>query len=176
MDGFLVAPMAAAARDGEIFITVTGDRDVLRAEHFAVMPDGAIVANSGHFDVEIDLVALAKLADGRRRQVRPNVEEFAIPAAAGGTKRILVIAEGRLVNLGGAEGHPAAVMDMSFANQSLTIEWVLQHRAELEPCVYDVPAEIDEEIARLKLASMGIEVDVLTEAQRAYLNSWTSGT
>ena len=176
MDGFLVAPMAAAARDGEIFITVTGDRDVLRAEHFAVMPDGAIVANSGHFDVEIDLVALAKLADGRRRQVRPNVEEFAIPAAAGGTKRILVIAEGRLVNLGGAEGHPAAVMDMSFANQSLTIEWVLQHRAELEPRVYDVPAEIDEEIARLKLASMGIEVDVLTEAQRAYLNSWTSGT
>ena len=176
MDGFLVAPMAAAARDGEIFITVTGDRDVLRAEHFAVMPDGAIVANSGHFDVEIDLVALAKLADGRRRQVRPNVEEFAIPAADGGTKRILVIAEGRLVNLGGAEGHPAAVMDMSFANQSLTIEWVLQHRAELEPRVYDVPAEIDEEIARLKLASMGIEVDVLTEAQRAYLNSWTSGT
>jgi adenosylhomocysteinase len=176
MDGFLVAPMAVAARDGEIFITVTGDRDVLRAEHFAVMPDGAIVANSGHFDVEIDLVALAKLADGRRRQVRPNVEEFAIPAAAGGTKRILVIAEGRLVNLGGAEGHPAAVMDMSFANQSLTIEWVLQHRAELEPRVYDVPAEIDEEIARLKLASMGIEVDVLTEAQRLYLSSWTSGT
>ena len=176
MDGFLVAPMAAAARDGEIFITVTGDRDVLRAEHFAVMPDGAIVANSGHFDVEIDLVALAKLADGRRRQVRPNVEEFAIPAAACGTKRILVIAEGRLVNLGGAEGHPAAVMDMSFANQSLTIEWVLQHRAELEPRVYDVPAEIDEEIARLKLASMGIEVDVLTEAQRLYLSSWTSGT
>jgi adenosylhomocysteinase len=176
MDGFLVAPMAVAARDGEIFITVTGDRDVLRAEHFAVMPDGAIVANSGHFDVEIDLVALAKLADGRRRQVRPNVEEFAIPAADGGTKRILVIAEGRLVNLGGAEGHPAAVMDMSFANQSLTIEWVLRHRAELEPRVYDVPAEIDEEIARLKLASMGVEVDVLTEAQRLYLSSWTSGT
>jgi adenosylhomocysteinase len=176
MDGFRVAPMAVAAQDGEIFITVTGDRDVLRAEHFAVMSDGAIVANSGHFDVEIDLVALAKLADGRRRQVRPNVEEFAIPAAAGGTKRILVIAEGRLVNLGGAEGHPAAVMDMSFANQSLTLEWVLQHRAELEPRVYDVPAEIDEEIARLKLASMGIEVDVLTEAQRLYLSSWTSGT
>jgi adenosylhomocysteinase len=175
MDGFRVAPMAVAAQDGEIFITVTGDRDVLRAEHFAVMPDGAIVANSGHFDVEIDLVALAKLADGRRRQVRPNVEEFAIPAA-GGTKRVLVIAEGRLVNLGGAEGHPAAVMDMSFANQSLTVEWVLQHRAELEPRVYDVPAEIDEEIARLKLASMGIEVDVLTEAQRLYLSSWTSGT
>ncbi|MGD0742719.1 MAG: adenosylhomocysteinase [Acidimicrobiales bacterium] len=176
MDGFRVAPMGVAAQDGEIFITVTGDRDVLRAEHFALMPDGAIVANSGHFDVEIDLVALAKLADGRRREVRPNVEEFAIPAAGGGTKRILVIAEGRLVNLGGAEGHPAAVMDMSFANQSLTLEWVLRHRGELEPRVYDVPAEIDEEIARLKLASMGVEVDVLTEAQRIYLSSWTSGT
>ena len=176
MDGFRVAPMEVAAQDGEIFITVTGNRDVLRAEHFAVMPDGAIVANSGHFDVEIDLVTLAKLADGRRREVRPNVEEFAVPAATGGTKRILVVAEGRLVNLGGAEGHPAAVMDMSFANQSLAVEWVLAHRGELEPRVYDVPTEIDQEIARLKLASMGIEVDVLTEAQRIYLGSWTSGT
>jgi adenosylhomocysteinase len=176
MDGFRVAPMEVAAQDGEIFITVTGNRDVLRAEHFAVMPDGAIVANSGHFDVEIDLVTLAKLADGRRREVRPNVEEFAVPAATGGTKRILVVAEGRLVNLGGAEGHPAAVMDMSFANQSLAVEWVLAHRGELEPRVYDVPTEIDQEIARLKLASMGIEVDVLTEAQRIYLSSWTSGT
>jgi adenosylhomocysteinase len=168
--------MEVAAQDGEIFITVTGNRDVLRAEHFAVMPDGAIVANSGHFDVEIDLVALAKLADGRRREVRPNVEEFAVPAPTGGTKRIRVVAEGRLVNLGGAEGHPAAVMDMSFANQSLAVEWVLAHRGELEPRVYDVPTEIDKEIARLKLASMGVEVDVLTEAQRIYLGSWTSGT
>ncbi len=176
MDGFRVAPMEVAAEDGRIFITVTGNRDVLRAEHFAVMPDGAILANSGHFDVEIDLEALAKLADGRRRIVRPNVEEFAVPDGQGGTKRILVIAEGRLVNLGGAEGHPAVVMDMSFANQSLAIEWVLQHRGELEARVYDVPALIDQEIARLKLASMGVLLDELTEAQRLYLDSWTSGT
>ena len=176
MDGFIVAPMGVAAVDGEIFITVTGNRDVLRAEHFAVMPDGAIVANSGHFDVEIDLVALAKLADGRRREVRPNVEEFAIPDGKGGTKRVLVVAEGRLVNLGGAEGHPAAVMDMSFANQSLAVEWVLRNRSGLEPRVYDVPTEIDQEIARLKLDSMGVRVDELTAAQRVYLGSWTSGT
>jgi adenosylhomocysteinase len=176
MDGFRVAPMEEAAADGEIFITVTGDRDVLRAEHFAVMPDGAILANSGHFDVEIDLEALAKLADGRHREVRPNVEEFAVPDGRGGLKRILVLAEGRLVNLGGAEGHPAAVMDMSFANQSLAVEWVLEHRGELEARVYDVPIEIDQEIARLKLDSLRVRIDELTEAQRLYLSSWTSGT
>jgi adenosylhomocysteinase len=176
MDGFLVAPMEVAAAENEIFVTVTGNRDVLRAEHFAVMPDGAILANSGHFDVEIDLVTLAKLADGRRREVRPNVEEFVIPDAARGTKRLLVIAEGRLVNLSGAEGHPAAVMDMSFANQSLAVEWAFHHAGELEARVYDVPAEIDEEVARLKLASMGVRVDELTEAQRIYLRSWTAGT
>jgi adenosylhomocysteinase len=176
MDGFLVAPMEVAAAEGKIFVTVTGNRDVLRAEHFAVMPDGAILANSGHFDVEIDLVALAKLADGRRRQVRPNVEEFVIPDARGGTKRLLVLAEGRLVNLGGAEGHPAAVMDMSFANQSLAVEWALRHGGELERRVYDVPAEIDETVARLKLDSIGVRVDELTEAQRVYLRSWTAGT
>ncbi|HXZ83182.1 MAG TPA: adenosylhomocysteinase [Acidimicrobiales bacterium] len=176
MDGFRVAPMGVAAVDGEIFISVTGNRDVLRAEHFGLMPDGAILANSGHFDVEIDLEALAKLADGRRRAVRPNVEEFAIPDGKGGTKRIRVLAEGRLVNLGGAEGHPAAVMDMSFANQSLAVEWALAHRGELEARVYDVPTAIDQEIARLKLASMGVSVDELTEAQRIYLGSWTSGT
>jgi len=169
-------PMDEASKLGEIFVTVTGDKNVLRLEHMKQMRDGAILANSGHFDVEIDLVTLAKLADGRRREVRPNVEEFAVPAPTGGTKRIRVVAEGRLVNLGGAEGHPAAVMDMSFANQSLAVEWVLAHRGELEPRVYDVPTEIDQEIARLKLASMGIEVDVLTEAQRTYLGSWTSGT
>jgi adenosylhomocysteinase len=176
MDGFRVAPMEVAAADGEIFVTVTGNRDVLRAEHFAVMSDGAILANSGHFDVEIDLETLAKLADGRRRAVRPNVEEFVIPDGKGGTKRILVLAEGRLVNLSGAEGHPAVVMDMSFANQSLAVEWVLRHRGELEARVYDVPPAIDEEIARLKLASMGVRVDELTAAQRIYLGSWTQGT
>jgi adenosylhomocysteinase len=176
MDGFDVAPMEVACRRGEIFITVTGDRDVLRPEHFAAMPDGAILANSGHFDVEIDLEGLAKLADGRRRIVRPNVEEFAVPDGDGGTKRILVVAEGRLVNLGAAEGHPAAVMDMSFADQALVVEWVLKNKASLETRVYDVPVEIDHEVARLKLASMGIRIDVLTPEQVEYLTSWTSGT
>jgi adenosylhomocysteinase len=176
MDGFDVAPMDVACRRGEIFITVTGDRDVLRPEHFAAMPDGAILANSGHFDVEIDLEGLAKLADGQRRIVRPNVEEFAVPDGDGGTKRILVVAEGRLVNLGAAEGHPAAVMDMSFANQALVLEWVLKNKASLETRVYDVPVEIDHEVARLKLASMGIRIDVLTPEQLEYLTSWTSGT
>ncbi len=176
MDGFDVAPMDVACRRGEIFITVTGDRDVLRPEHFAAMPDGAILANSGHFDVEIDLEGLAKLADGRRRIVRPNVEEFAIPDDGGGTKRILVVAEGRLVNLGAAEGHPAVVMDMSFANQALAVEWVLRNKGHLETRVYDVPVDIDHEIARLKLESMGIRIDVLTPEQLEYLASWTSGT
>jgi adenosylhomocysteinase len=176
MDGFRVAPMEKAAEDGDIFITVTGNRDVLRGEHFARMRDGAILANSGHFDVEIDLESLAKLADGRRRVVRPNVEEFAVPDDKGGTKRILVVAEGRLVNLGAAEGHPAVVMDMSFANQALAVEWVLSQGGRLEPRVYEVPVEIDHEIARLKLASMGIGIDVLTPAQLEYLASWTTGT
>lgn len=178
MDGFDVEPMEVACRRGEIFITVTGNRDVLRPEHFSSMPDGAILANSGHFDIEIDLEGLAKLADGRRRIVRPNVEEFAIPDrdGDGGTKRILVVAEGRLVNLGAAEGHPAVVMDMSFANQALAVEWVLRNKASLETRVYDVPVEIDHEIARLKLESMDIRVDVLTPEQAEYLASWTSGT
>ena len=139
MDGFRVVPMHEAAREGDIFITVTGDRDVLRREHFDAMKDGAILANSGHFDIEIDLKALGEMASGeRRRAVRPFVEEFLV-AGADGDKRILVIAEGRLVNLGAAEGHPAAVMDMSFANQALAAEWVLQQGGALEPRVYDVP-------------------------------------
>ena len=170
MDGFRVEPMIEAAREGDIFITVTGDRDVLRSEHFAAMKDGAILANSGHFDIEIDLQALAAESDGRR-EVRPSVEEF-----DHGGKRILVVAEGRLVNLGAAEGHPAAVMDMSFANQALCAEWVLGQRKGLEPRVYDVPADIDAEIARLKLESMGVQLDVLTPAQVEYLTSWTVGT
>ena len=176
MDGFTVAPMEVAARTGEIFVTVTGNRDVLRTEHFVQMPDGAILANSGHFDVEIDLEGLTKLADGQRRTVRPNVEEFAIPDGHGGTKRILVVAEGRLVNLGAAEGHPAVVMDMSFANQALAVEWVLQQKGTLEARVYEVPPDIDREIARLKLASMGVKIDVLTPAQVEYLASWMTGT
>jgi adenosylhomocysteinase len=175
MDGFRVEPMMEAAREGDIFITVTGDRDVLRAEHFAVMKDGAIVANSGHFDIEIDLTSMAGLAGGRRRQVRPFVEEFVVGGPAG-DHRILVLAQGRLVNLGAAEGHPAAVMDMSFANQALCAEWVLGQRGRLEPRVYDVPQEIDREIARVKLDTMGIQIDTLTPAQAEYLSSWTVGT
>ncbi len=176
MDGFRVLPMLEAAREGDIFITVTGDRDVLRAEHFEVMKDGAILANSGHFDIEIDLGELARLAGPRgRREVRPFVEEFAVTGGSG-ERRILVVADGRLVNLGAAEGHPAAVMDMSFANQALCAEWVLANRGALEPHVYDVPQEIDREIARVKLDTMGVEIDVLTPAQAEYLSSWTVGT
>jgi adenosylhomocysteinase len=173
MDGFRVLPMAEAAREGDIFITVTGDRDVLRTEHFEAMRDGAILANSGHFDVEIDLLGLASLAEesGGRREARPLVEEFRL-----GDKRILVVAQGRLVNLGAAEGHPAAVMDMSFANQALCAEWVLARRGSLEPRVYDVPTEIDREIARLKLDTMGVAIDTLTPGQQEYLSSWTVGT
>ncbi|MEN3315831.1 MAG: adenosylhomocysteinase [Acidimicrobiaceae bacterium] len=172
MDGFRVEPMAAAAREGDIFVTVTGDRDVLRGEHFEVMKDGAILANSGHFDIEIDLGALAELAGSNgRREVRPFVEEFLV-----GDRRLLVIAEGRLVNLSAAEGHPASVMDMSFANQALSAEWVLSHRGTLEPKVYDVPRDIDAEIARLKLETMGVDIDTLTPAQAEYLSSWTVGT
>jgi adenosylhomocysteinase len=170
MDGFRVMPMADAARIGDIFITVTGDRDVLRAEHFKVMKDGAILANSGHFDIEIDLEALGQLA-GERRMARPMVEEFLVD-----NRRVLVVAEGRLVNLGAAEGHPAAVMDMSFANQALAAEWVLAQKGGLEPKVYDVPRDIDAEIARLKLETMGVVIDVLTPEQVEYLSSWTVGT
>jgi adenosylhomocysteinase len=176
MDGFRVEPMGVAAREGDIFITVTGDRDVLRGEHFEVMKDGAILANSGHFDIEIDLEALGRLSGPEgRRQVRPFVEEFVVTGGSG-ARRVLVVAEGRLVNLGAAEGHPAAVMDMSFANQALCAEWVLGRRGSLEPRVYDVPPDIDKEIARLKLDTMGVEIDTLTPAQTEYLSSWTVGT
>ena len=173
MDGFRVVPMSEAAREGDLFITVTGNRDVLRREHFDVLKDGAIVANSGHFDIEIDLKTLAEMAGGeRRRAVRPFVEEYLIE----GDRRVLVVAEGRLVNLGAAEGHPADVMDMSFANQALAAEWAMHQASSLEPRVYDVPADIDKEIARLKLETMGVDIDRLTPAQEEYLASWTVGT
>ena len=176
MDGFRVEPMEEAAREGDIFITVTGNRDVLRAEHFSAMRDGALLANSGHFDVEIDLRSLAQLAGGeRRREVRPFVEEFLVPGPDG-DRRVMVIAEGRLVNLSAAEGHPAAVMDMSFANQALTGEWAVANASSLEHRVYDVPREIDREIARLKLETMGVDIDRLTPAQEEYLSSWRVGT
>jgi len=174
MEGYEVMPMAEAARVGNIFITVTGDRDVIRAEHFEVMRDGAIVANAGHFDIEIDVKALRKMATDTRR-ARANVERFTL--ADGRT--INLLAEGRLVNLGAAEGHPAAVMDMSFAAQALTVLWLAdEHRAghKLEPAVHEVPREVDQEIAALKLATMSVNIDTLTGEQREYLSSWEVGT
>ncbi|HYZ92498.1 MAG TPA: adenosylhomocysteinase [Actinomycetota bacterium] len=173
MDGFRVMPMAEAARVGDIFITVTGDRDIIRTEHIGVMKDGAIISNAGHFDIEIDVAGLRKMAS-KERTVRRNVEEFTIDG-----KRIRLLAEGRLVNLGAAEGHPAAVMDMSFAGQALTLRMLAeQHHASkrLEPGVHNVPEEIDREIAKLKLDTMGVEIDTLTPEQRKYLESWTEGT
>jgi adenosylhomocysteinase len=172
MEGFDVMPMAQAAPIGDVFITVTGNRDVIRSEHIKVMKDGAILANSGHFDVEIDVRALETLAVEHRSKIRHQTDEYVLPDG----RRILLLAEGRLVNLGAAEGHPAAVMDMSFADQALTAEWLVNRGADLAPGVYDVPEEIDKEVARLKLASMGVSVDVLTPEQEEYLNSWEHGS
>ena len=171
MDGFQVMPMASAARVGDVFVTVTGNTSVIGREHIERMKDGAILANSGHFNVEIDLDQLAALATSRRA-VRPFVEEFVLPDG----RRVYVLGEGRLINLAAAEGHPASVMDMSFANQALAAEHLVKHGATLERRVYVVPREIDLEIARLKLASMGIQIDELTSQQREYLASWTHGT
>lgn len=174
MDGFRVMPMAKAAPLGDFFVTVTGNLHAIDEEHFRAMKDGAILANSGHFDVEINLEALEKMA-AEHRQPRHSVDEYVLPDG----KRIRVLAQGRLVNLGAAEGHPAAVMDMSFANQALSAEWLLRQAQEgrrLDAKVYPVPAEIDREIARLKLACMGIEIDSLTGEQKRYLSSWAMGT
>jgi adenosylhomocysteinase len=177
MDGFRVMPMAEAAAEGDVFITVTGNRDVIRPEHITRMKDGAILANAGHFDVEIDLAGLAALAPGeRRRPVRPLVEEFLVDTDRGERARVMVVAEGRLVNLSAAEGHPASVMDMSFANQALSVEWLVHAGKGLTPSVVSVPEEIDRAVAALKLAAMGVEIDVLTPEQQAYLASWTVGT
>jgi len=171
MDGFAVLPMEEAARVGDLFCTLTGDIHVLRREHFEAMKDGAIIANSGHFNVEIDIDALSSMATARR-MVREFVEEFTLPDG----RRIYLLGEGRLINLAAAEGHPAAVMDMSFANQALCAEYMAQHASELKKAVYGVPKPIDEEIARLKLESMGIAIDTLTEEQVRYLASWNLGT
>jgi len=173
MEGYEAMPIRDAARLGDVFVTVTGDTGVLRREHFDAMKDGAVLANSGHFDVEIDKVALAEMAADVRR-VREFVDEYRLPDG----RRLNLLGEGRLINLAAAEGHPAAVMDMSFANQALSVEWiVLQAKANrLEPRVYGLPEEIDHEVARLKLAAMGIEIDQLTEEQAAYLSSWEHGT
>ena len=171
MDGYEVMPMAQAARLGDFFCTLTGDLNVIRLEHMEKMKDGAVICNSGHFDVELDLKAL-RAAAKKRREIRDFVEEFTL---AGG-KRVYVLAEGRLVNLGAAEGHPSAVMDMSFANQALCAEYMVRAAAKLQRQVYPVPPEIDREIARLKLAAMGIKIDRLTAEQRKYLASWEMGT
>jgi adenosylhomocysteinase len=170
MEGYRVAPMRQAVREADVIVTVTGDRDVLRREHFEAMKDGVIMANSGHFDIEIDKVSLRELATSVTR-VRENVEEFALADG----RRLHLIAEGRLVNLGAAEGHPAAVMDMSFADQALSLEW-LSRQDKLDVRVHEVPAEIDAEVARVKLATMEVEIDALTPAQERYLHSWTEGT
>jgi adenosylhomocysteinase len=171
MDGFQVMTAETAAGWGQLFITATGNVNVFRREHFAAMREGAIMANSGHFDAELDLAALREMAEGHVREVRDNVQEFDL-----GGKRVNLIAEGRLVNLGAAEGHPAAVMDMSFANQALSAEYVALHHAELEARVYVVPEAIDAEVARLKLAALGITLDPMTPEQVAYLSSWQHGT
>ena len=171
MDGFQVLPMAAAAAEADVLVTVTGNTGIVRSEHFAVMKDGAILANSGHFNVEIDLEALDRESAARRR-VRPFVEEFTQKDG----RRLFVLGEGRLINLAAAEGHPAAVMDMSFANQALAVEYLVRSGGRLERRVYGVPADIDRQIAALKLASLGVTIDVLTPAQEAYLASWTHGT
>ena len=171
MDGFRVMKMDEAARQGDIFVTVTGDINVLDRKHFEAMNDGAILANSGHFNSEINLKVLDQLATGVR-QVRPSVQEYKMADG----RRLHVLAEGRLINLAAAEGHPAAVMDMSFANQALCAEYMAKNYKTLERKVYDVPAEIDAEVARLKLKAMDIEIDTLTEEQQRYLTSWEEGT
>jgi adenosylhomocysteinase len=170
MDGFEVMPALEAAERGDLFVTVTGSRGVLRAEHFERMKDGAVLANAGHFDVEIDLADLARLAEGRVREVLPLVEQYDV-----GGRRLNLLAKGRVVNLAAGEGHPAAVMDMSFANLALAVEHLVRHGAELEHKVLPVPREIDDEIARLKLAAVGVQIDVLTPDQEAYLHSWGQG-
>jgi adenosylhomocysteinase len=171
MDGFRVMPIAEAAKLASVFVTATGDIHVIRGEHFEVMKDGAIVANTGHFNVEIDIPALEKLAV-KKRTVREYVDEYTLADG----RRIYLLAEGRLINLSAAEGHPAAVMDMSFANQSLSAEFMVKHHAELVKKVYVVPADIDDEIARVKLETMDVTCDTLTEEQAAYLASWDQGT
>ncbi len=172
MDGFRVMPIEKAAQEGDIFCTVTGNKNVLDRQHFEVMKDGAIVANSGHFNVEININALEALSGGDKRRVREFVEAY--PLKDG--RKINLLGEGRLINLASAEGHPASVMDMSFANQALGVAYMLQNAKDLKPNVYSIPADVDREIARLKLAAMGVKIDTLTDEQAKYLNSWEEGT
>ncbi len=172
MEGFRVLPMREAARIGDLFITVTGDTSVIRREHMELMKDNTIICNSGHFDVEISKEDLKELATGGVRRLRQSVDEYTLADG----RRICLLGEGRLVNLAAAEGHPAAVMDMSFANQALSVEWMVKNHATLEKRVYPVPTEIDKEVARLKLRAMDVQIDELTPEQVHYLNSWEQGT
>jgi adenosylhomocysteinase len=171
MDGYRVMAMEHAAKIGDIFCTVTGNKNVLRKEHFQVMKDGAIVANSGHFNVEIDIPALEKLSSGKR-VTRNFVEEYSLRDG----RKINLLGEGRLINLAAAEGHPASVMDMSFADQALSVEYMVKNHASLDKKVFKVPDELDKRVARLKLESMGIKIDRLTPEQEEYLAGWTEGT
>jgi len=171
MDGFQVMPLIEAAKLGDIFITTTGDKNVIDNAHLRVMKDGAILANSGHFNVEINIPALESLAQSKRR-LRLFVDEYTLNDG----RRLYLLGEGRLVNLAAAEGHPASVMDMSFANQALCLEYIVENKGKLKPKVYPVPEEIDKQVARLKLNSMGISIDTLTPAQKQYLSSWQEGT
>jgi adenosylhomocysteinase len=171
MDDYQVMPLAEAAKVGDVFITVTGNRSVIDQSHFAKLKDGAILANSGHFNVEINIPALERLAK-KKRQVRPFVEEYSLVDG----RRIFLLGEGRLINLAAAEGHPASVMDMSFANQALALEHLVKNKGKLKPGVYPVPEQIDREIGRLKLKAMNINIDTLTREQKKYLESWEAGT
>jgi adenosylhomocysteinase len=171
MDGFRVMPMLEAAKIGDVFVTVTGNKSILAHEHFEKMRDGAVISNSGHFNVEIDITALEKLASGKK-PVRPFVDEYAMKDG----RKIYLLGEGRLINLAAAEGHPASVMDMSFANQALASEYLVKNATQLQKQVYSVPEHIDRHIAKLKLESMGIQVDKLTSDQEQYLSSWNEGT
>jgi adenosylhomocysteinase len=172
MDGFRVMPMAEASAIGDIFITVTGNRHVIDGEHFARMKDGALVCNSGHFDLELNLVALREMS-APPQTLRPFVEEFKIKESG---RRVIVLGEGRLINLAAAEGHPASVMDMSFANQALSVEYLVKRQGELKPGVHTLPEEVDTEIASLKLKALGISIDTLSSEQVEYLSSWETGT
>jgi adenosylhomocysteinase len=171
MDGFRVMPMSEAVKEGDVFITVTGNKNVIRREHFEKIKSGAIVCNSGHFNVEIEIPALEEMSKSKR-EVRPLVDEFLLKDG----RKVYLIAEGRLVNLATAEGHPASVMDMSFANQALSAEHLMKNYKDMKPQVYVVPEHLDREIARLKLESMGHKLDVLTAEQEHYLGSWQEGT
>jgi adenosylhomocysteinase len=172
MDGFRVMPMAEAAGIGDIFVTVTGNRHVIDGAHFERMKDGALVCNSGHFDLELNLVALRDMSE-TAVHVRPFVEEYKVKANG---RRIMVLGEGRLINLAAAEGHPASVMDMSFANQALSVEYLVKNKGKLEPGVHLLPKEVDTEIASLKLRALGISIDTLTAEQIEYISSWETGT